>query len=358
MLVKQEKERRKVQISGKSSCMVALPKRWVREMGLEQGSEVTITKLNSRSLLVNAQPELGQGGGREAVVEAGANDTAETIFRKIVSLYVLGFSRIVIDGQRGLFGSSKKLPLRDLVRRHLIGTESVAEARDRMTVHVLLGYSELSVENALKKMLLIIDSLRRDAAQALENNDSALAETTAEREDEVGRFGLYVVRQLNLSVNQGVLPDLKLENRDTLGYILIARILERIASHASSLARAIGGIDRPLAKPMVQKLMSMNEGACALVDDAMLSLFKRDHRGADAVIEKSRAFVERETEVIRMLSGENSQTYYSLHVLMDSQRRIAEYARDIAEVVLDMTVERTLSEHDLAVTQVPQVQFA
>ena len=355
MLVRQEKERRKVQVSGKSSCMVALPKKWVREMGLRQGSEVTITKLNFASLLVNAQPETAQGSGREAFIEVNADDPPERIFRKIVSLYVLGFSRMIIDGPRGLLSSQKKFALKDLVRRHLIGTEGVAESRDRMTVHVLLGYSELSVESALKKMLLIIDSLKKDAIQTLENNDPTLAEATSERQDEVGRFGLYVVRQLNLSLNQGVLPDLRLENRDTLGYILVARTLERIAFHVGSLTMAVGALDRPLVKPMIQKLVAMNEATCTLVDEALLSLFKRDHEGADSVIDKSRAFVENEIDVIPSLNGIDSQTYYTLHVLMDSQRRVAEYARDIAEVVLDMTVERTLREQEPVA---PQVSYA
>jgi phosphate uptake regulator len=141
--------------------MVALPKRWVREMGLEQGSEVTITKLNSTSLLVNAEPDVSPGLGREAVIEVSADDPPNTIFRKIVSLYVLGFSRIIIEGQKGNLSSAKKLALKDLVRKHLIGTEGVAESRDRMTIHVLLGYTELSVENALRKMLLIIDGKGR-----------------------------------------------------------------------------------------------------------------------------------------------------------------------------------------------------
>lgn len=335
--------------------MVALPKKWVREMGLEQGSEVTISKLSANTLLVNAQPDLNQGGGREASFEVGADDSPQTIFRKIVSLYVIGYSRIIIESPRGNFGPSKKDAIKDLVRRHLIGTEGVAESRERMTVHILLGYTELSVESALKKMLLILDSLRRDAVQALETNDATLADATIEREDEVGRFKLYVIRQLNLSLNRGVLPDLKLDNRDTLGYILVAKTLERIAFHVGNLTRAVTDLDKPLTKPMIQELSSSNEKACALVDEAMLSLFKRDSGGADAVIEKAKAFVEGETEVIRSMNGSDSQTYYTLHVLMDSQRRVAEYAKDIADIVLDMTVERTLRKQELVA---PQVSYA
>jgi len=352
MLVKQEKERRKVQVSGKSSCMVALPKRWVRELGLEQGSEVTITKLNSSSLLVNAQPDTPLGLGREAVIEVTADDQADTIFRKIVSLYVLGFSRIIIESPKGNLSASKKLTLKDMVRRHLIGTEGVAESKDRMTVHVLLGYTELSVENALRKMLLIVNSMGKDAIQALESGDKALAEATSERRDEVGRFCLYVVRQLNISLNQGGIPDLRLENRDTLGYILVARSLERVALHAGNLMTTIGEIDKPLPKPMVAKLSSMSEVACGLVDEALLSLFKRDHEGADAIVEKTKMFIEKEAEVVRSLNTEDDQHYYTAHSVMDSLRRIAEHGRDIAESVLDMTVERTLREQEAPVAQI------
>lgn len=354
MLVKQERERRKVQISGKSSCMVGLPKKWVTEMGLEQGSEVTITRLSSRSLIVSAQAESSQGG-REAVIKADAETSLETIFRKIVSLYVLGFSRILIEGPGGFLGKSKKLSLKSLVRRHLIGTEGVAELREGLTVHVLLGYSELNVESALKKMLLIIDSVMEDAARALETGDAGLADSTSDRCDEVGRFGLYVIRQLNLSLNQEVLPDLRLENRDTLGYILVARILERITSHAASLSRTIGDLEKPPVGPLYAKAAAMSEEAATLVDDALLSMFKRDHAGADVLVERSKRFVERETEMIKSLEEGDSQNYYTWHVLMDSLRRIAEYAREVAEVVLDMTVERTLQKQE---TIVPQVVLA
>ena len=346
MLVRHERERRKVQISGKSSCMVALPKKWVKELGLRQGSEVAITKLNASSLLINAQPDSLQGGGREASFTVGAEDQPDAVFRKVVSLYVLGFSRIAMESSKGFLSTSRKTALKDLIRRHLIGTEGVVESRDRMTVHVLLGYSELSVEAALKKMLLIVDSLRRDVSQAFHGDSEGSTEATSERQDEVGRFGLYVIRQLNLSLNQGVMQDLRLENRDTLGYIQITRTLERVAYHAGTLARVLTMMERPPSKLSMGSLESMSESAFELVDQAMLSLFKRDNEGADKAVIACKAYVERAAQVIRALDPTDSQAYYALHSAMDSQRRMAEYAREIAEIVLDMTVERTLLERE------------
>jgi hypothetical protein len=121
-----------------------------------------------------------------------------------------------------------------------------------------------------------------------------------------------------------------------------------------SLTNTVTGLERPLANPTVQKLGLMNDGACRLVDEALLSLFKRDHDGASAVIDASNVFVDREAEVIKSLDEVDSQTYYVLHLAMDSQRRVAEYARDIAEIVLDMTVERTLRKQEIAP---PQIAF-
>ena len=60
-------------------------------------------------------------------------------------------------------------------------------------------------------------------------------------------------------------------------------------------------------------------------------------------------------EIIRPLDGKDGQTYYTLNILMFSQRRIAEYAKEIAEIVLDMTVERTLRRQEPVAPQVSVV---
>jgi len=327
--------------------MVALPKKWVREMGLQQGSEVMITRPTNTSLLISAEVEAGAARGREAVIEVDADDAPESTFRKIVSLYVLGYSQITIAGTRGLLSSSKKVAIKELVRKHLIGTEGVAESREMMTVHVLLGYSELSVENALKKMLLIINSMRKDATQALESMDPVLAEAVVERQDEVKRFELYVIRELNMSQDRGISSDARIDQRDTLGYIQVARMLERIAYHVCKLTKAVTDLDKPLSKATISKIIATHEASCELVDQALLSLFKRDHAGADAVIDSSREFVDKEGDAVRVLDGADSKTFHTLHVILDGQVRVAEYARDIAENVLDMTIERVTSSEEL-----------
>jgi phosphate uptake regulator len=337
----QEKERRKVQISGKSSCMVALPKKWVTEMGLRQGSEIVITRPSLGSLLITAEVESPVSAQRDATVEVGDSDSAESVFRKVVSLYVLGYSQISVIGA-GPLSSSRRDSIKELVRGHLIGTEGVADARERMTIHVFLGYSELSVDNALKKMLQVASLMHRDAAAALEKSDRDLAEGVRLREDEVGRFGLYVIRQLNMSMSRGISKEDVKEPRDILGYVQVVKAVERIASHACRIAGVVTSQERGLPRPVVSRLSSMSGTAAALVDEAMLSLFKRDNKGADDVVERCEEQVEAESEFLVSLGLQDPKTYHAISAVVESQRRITEYARDIAEVVLDLTVERVL----------------
>lgn len=44
-------------------------------------------------------------------------------------------------------------------------------------------------------------------------------------------------------------------------------------------------------------------------------------------IEKAKSFRQIEAELVKSINGSDGHNYYVLHVLMDSQRRIAEYAR-------------------------------
>jgi phosphate uptake regulator len=326
--------------------MVALPKRWVKEMGLRQGSEIIVTRPSLSSLLITADLAAPVSDKKEALVEVSERDNPDTVFRKVVSLYILGYSQISLRGGNGFLSSGRRDAVKDLVRRHLIGTEGVADSKDRITVHVLLGYSELSVDNALKKMLLITSAMQKDSISALQQGEKVLAGGVVERDDEVGRFGLYVIRQLNMSINQGISKESILEPRDLLGYTQVARSLERIAHHASSMARVALELDEAPPKPFLQKLAAVSGEVSGLVDDAMLSLFKRDHAGADQVVERAKRFTEMESAMMRSLDEKDIRWYYAMHILSDSQRRMVEYARDIAEVVLDLTIERVVKRGD------------
>jgi phosphate uptake regulator len=346
MYVYPEKERRKIQFSGKSSCMITLPKRWVREMGLQQGYSVTITRQGNGSILVSADPALPKNEKREALLTFSTKDSPESVFRKIASLYVLGYDIIRVKPSGPSFTPSQRDLIATQVRKRLVGTEVIFDSRDSIALQVLLRDAELSVEHALKRMLLISTGMLKDATQLLETQNNAQAEEVIQRDDEVDRFCLYAFRQLNSSIAREPATDNALQPLDLLGYIQIARILERSGDNAVIIAREALESNKPLDGGAYARVANMSTFTSELLNLALLSLFKRDFKAADEVIDKSKSFAYMEADLLDEVRAMTSPDQRSLPVVVDSLRRMVDYSKDVAEIVLDLTVERVVQKKE------------
>jgi hypothetical protein len=72
-------------------------------------------------------------------------------------------------------------------------------------------------------------------------------------------------------------------------------------------------------------------------------MFKRDYNAADKAIEKSKEIDELEMSIIDSASRfKDINEIYRIKMITENIKRVAEYASDIAEIVLNMTVQQTL----------------
>ncbi|MGH9879771.1 MAG: phosphate signaling complex PhoU family protein [Nitrososphaerales archaeon] len=239
--------------------------------------------------------------------------------------------------------------IKSIVRRVLMGTEIIADSASGITLQVLINLHDLSVDAAFKRMLLIAKSMYRDALIALQENNLELAAEVIKSDDEVDRFSFYIVRQLKIAIrNEHLLREIGLdEPRNCLGYRLIAKSVERVADHASIISRDIIEMHRPLNKDVVDKISNMCSFALEVLDDACLSMFKRDYEAADRAIEKSRRIDDMEKAILRSVTKpKDVNDLYRIKLITENIRRVAEYASDIAEIVLNMTVQQTLRRKD------------
>jgi phosphate uptake regulator len=109
------------------------------------------------------------------------------------------------------------------------------------------------------------------------------------------------------------------------------------------IAKDVIEMRQPLNKEVVDKISTMSYFALEVLDDACLSMFKRDYEAADRAIEKSRKIDEMEKAIMRAASKPRDiNEMYRIRLITENIRRVAEYASDIAEIVLNMTVQHTL----------------
>jgi phosphate uptake regulator len=341
----QGEETRKLQYTGGSSYIVSLPKKWIQDLGLKQGDHVVILRQGKSVLQISPASKRMAKEQKEATIEVGKDNNPYFIARKLIALYFLGFNVITIVPKEDRLLVEQREVIKSIVRRVLMGTEIIADSAAGITLQVLINLLDLSVDAAFKRMLLIAKSMYRDTLLALKENNVELAEEVIKSDDEVDRFSFYIVRQLKIAIkNEHLLKEIGLEEpRNCLGYRLIAKSVERVADHATVIAKDVTENRRPLNKDVVDKIANMSYFALEVLDDACLSMFKRDYEAADRAIEKSRKIDEMEKAILRMVSKPRDvNELYRIKLITENIRRVAEYASDIAEIVLNMTVQHTL----------------
>jgi phosphate uptake regulator len=342
---KHEEERRKLQITGGSTYVISLPKRWVTQNGLEKGSALLVRQEDTGFLTI-LPPDLRRVDKTEdAIIKVSPEDSSEAVVRKTVAVYLLGYNIIhVRPKEQKEILSTHRNAIKTFARNMLVGTEIVTDTSTELTLQVLLSYPELSVPSALRRMTIITASMHKDAIKALKNIDHQLASDVRATDYEVNRFHLYIIRQLKMAIeNPRIITEIGLKNpKDCLGYRLVTKMVERTADHATNIAKYVQRLNKQLDDDFLTGIKEMNEVAISSFETSIESLFRRDYDLADSVIAKANIIAELEKKVILSTKATNIEEATNIRLVIESVRRIAEYSMDIAEVVLNMTVETTI----------------
>jgi phosphate uptake regulator len=335
---------RRVQLTGKSTYIVSLPKKWVDEVGIEKGDSLTVIPQKDKTLLLVPKSMKRPDKPQEIVINVAPAEKIGPIIRKVVSHYLVGYNTIRLLSRGDRITSQQRRSIKDFVRRKLVGTEIISDSRDTVTLQVLLSYPELSIQDALRRMYIISTSMHKDAIIALKEMNRDLAQEVVSIDDEVDRFSFYIIRQLKSAVQDDkILKELGLNNpRDCLGFRLITKSVERIADHAVSIARNILSIETPVDKEVIETFDQVSTYATTLFDDAVLSLYKQEYALADDVVERKAQLDQYEVELLNIVSRNVSdeEAKASLRLVVESIRRTVEYASDIAEIVLNLTITK------------------
>ncbi len=341
-------ETRKIQFTGKSSYIVSLPKQWIMDLGLKQGDQVVVSRQGSSGLQIFLPKDhVRAQHGDEATFEISTEDDDTSIVRKLISIYFLGFKTINVVPKTGMLKPSQRAVVKDAVKRMLMGTEIISDSSSEITIQVLVNLLELSVDSAFKRMLHLAKSMFTDALIAVKEKNFELAKEVAKTDDEVDRFGFYIIRQLKIAIqNEHMLKEMGFKNaRNCLGYRLVVKNIERTGDHAVFIAKDLIEFKKSIKKDVLKRIQEMNEFAISILDQACLALFKEDYYQAEKTIKKSLEIIKFEKNVLQSAKSiKDEEEHYRVRRMVENIRRIAEYASDIAEIVLNVNVEKILKK--------------
>jgi len=346
--MEEKEETRKIQFTGKSSYIISPPKQWIIELGLKQGDHIRMVRKDSSTLeLFPPKLESRNNKNEEAIIEINSEEKASSIVRKLISLYFLGYKTINVKPKNGRLVPTQRNTVKEAVKRMLMGSEIISDSTNGITIQVLVNLLELSVDGAFKRMLHLAKSMSSDAILATKENNVELAQEVINTDDEVDRFGFYIIRQLKIAIqNKHILKEMGFRNpRNCLGYRLVVKNIERVGDHAAFIAKDVLEYKKSIKKEIIDKIENMNEFSLSLLDDASLALFKEDYVEAENIIEKADDIIKYERKIRdASKSLKNEEEVYRIRRMTENIRRVSEYATDIAEIVLNMNIEKTLKK--------------
>ncbi len=89
----------------------------------------------------------------------------------------------------------------------------------------------------------------------------------------------------------------------------------------------------------------MNEFAISVLDDACLALFKEDYAQAEKTVKKTNEITKYEKKILDATKSiKDDEEVYRVRRMTENIRRISEYASDIAEIVLNINIEKVLTK--------------
>ena len=340
-----DEETRKIQFTGKSTYITSLPKQWINDLGLKQGDQISIGRKGISSLHITPYNIRKKDQTETATIEIEPKEETSSVVRKLVSLYFLHFKTITVKPRVGRITPSQRIGIRNAVKKILMGTEITADSSDGITV--LINLVELSVDAAFKRMMLLAKSMLDDALLAIKEGNEELAKEVINSDDDVDRFGFYITRQLAIAIeNDHMLKEMGFDNaRDCLGYRVVVKNVERMGDYAVRLSQDVLDYKTPIQGKSFDRIQEMSSYAISVMDDACLALFKKDYDQAEKSIESANNIQKYEKRISDNLkTSKDEEEIFRIRRIVENVKRVAEYASDIGEIVLNMNIEKILKK--------------
>jgi len=330
-------EIRRVQITGGSSYVITLPKEWIRTMNIKKNDQLGINIQSDGTLLLNSKITQEQ---LQRIKEFNVSKIPKPdyLLQLLIGAYIAGYTSIKI-----ISPSRMSTAVRNVIRSFTqlaIGPEVVEETDTSVTLKDLLNPIEMPLDKTIKRMQIIVKGMHEDTMRALQNKDKNLAGDVLSRDDDVDRLNWLVARQYNIILQNVSLAgkmDITISMASTC--FLISRIIERIGDHVVRIAQNVPKlVDSNLNKQTIDHILSTSNISLDIFNKSMGSFFKNDIKASNETME-SVAKLELLCEEINAIALKQ-KGIVAIYVgyVVESIRRIGEYAEDISENVINYLV--------------------
>lgn len=332
-------ELRKIQVTGGSTHVVSLPKKWIDRNRLGRSDTVAIHEEPDGSLLLIPHSE-SKPQTRTLTVELPDAPQNEEVIRRLVGAYLAGADEIHVRSPSRMDPKTRQ-SVRD-ISRALVGVEILEEGAQTITLQDLVGVADMDLRKTLTRMQRIARLMYDDALKALESRDAGMATEVRRRDDELDRLLWMVSKQMHALLEQPRLAaKLNVRPAEALNLFLAARALERMGDHAAKMCANLIALEgHKLPADVVGNIVEHAHQVRTLWDDAFSSLKRPDFAQASHAADAGEAASAWRARFPTLVKGLPPETVGPLTLIADSIDRTRGYAIDLAETAMNQTYQQ------------------
>jgi phosphate uptake regulator len=330
-------EIRRVQITGGSSYIITLPKEWIKSRHIKKNDPLGIHIQSDGTLLLT--PKITQDQIHKIKeFDVSRIPKSTYLLQLLIGAYIAGYTSIKITSP-----SRMSTAVRNVIRSFTqlaIGPEVIEETETTIILKDLHNPTEMPLDRTIKRMHIIVKGMHEDVMRALQTKDTVLAEDVLSRDDDIDRLHWLAARQFNILLQNASLAE---KMQITIGmastYFLISRIIERIGDHVVRIAQNTPTlINSNLDSKIIEKILTASTLSLDIFNKSISSFFKKDIKASNETLE-SLVKLEKICEEINTLAlQQKGSVAISIGYIIESIRRIGEYAEDISENVINYLV--------------------
>jgi len=330
-------EIRRVQFTGGSSYVITLPKEWIKSANIQKNDPLSIFSQSDGTLLIT--PKIAQKQSKRLKEFKISTKTDQTyLLRRLIGAYIAGYNSIKIKSENRI-----GLKIRPTVRKFTqitIGQEVIEETDYFIILKDLLDPTEMPFSSTIKRMSIIVKSMHEDAMQALATGNKNIAKEILLRDNDVDRLNWLIARHYNI-ISQNI--SLAEKMYTTIGmssiYFLISRIIERVGDHVVKIAQNVPNlIDGNINKQISKQIQSASDLALDIFNQSIGSFYRRNIHASNQNIETVKKLKILCKEIDTLALKQESAMAISIGDIVESVRRIGEYAEDISETTINYLV--------------------
>jgi len=319
--------------------MITLPKEWITSLNIKKNDPLAVSLQSDGTLLISTKMQEHIQKTKEFDVSTISKPVY--LLQLLIGAYIAGYTSIKITASQRL-----SPPIRNVIRTFIqitIGQEVVEETDTTIILKDLLNPVEMPFDRTIKRMHIIVKSMHEDAIRALQTKDTLLSEDVSSRDNDVDRLHWLVARQYNIilqNVSLAEKMDITTETASTC--FLISKIIERIGDHIVRITQSIPSlINNTLDKNIIEKITTASNLAEDIFTKSITSYFKKDIKASNEIIESVTKLEKLCEEINTLALQQKGLVAISIGYIVESIRRIGEYAEDISENVINYLVGET-----------------